>query len=258
MRYAAAALAVVVLLSGCSFLGGSGTPTGASPTGTPAGSPAADQYPAGYAADGVTNATAALEANTDALLAADSFFLEYNGTAISGDRTASVYSAQVVNLSADRAYVISRAGGRGSSVQYFAGGEVYVRSDPPGENNTRYYSQNASVAPREFTGRGLYGPLLRHVEWGQANRTGENDSLLFYRAESLSRAKPVLGENVDPGNVTDFSATLLVGPDGTVYRVTYGATIERAETSEVGVAITTKQVGNTTVEEPSWLDRARS
>lgn len=252
----AVALVAVVLLAGCSFLGGGpGTPTGQSPDGPPAD--AAPEFPPGYGEDGVTNASAALDTNTRSLIDAGSFFLEYNGTAISGDETATSFSAQVVNLTEGRAYVISRASGRGSSVQYFAGDRVYIRNDPPGENNTEYGSRNASVEPRDFTGRGLYGPLLRHVEWRNATWIGENQTFLKYDAKSLEQVKPVLGRTVDRANVTDFRATLVVGADGTIYQVAYGATVEREATSDVGVTITTRRVGNTTVDPPSWLDEAR-
>lgn len=256
----AVALVAVVLLAGCSFLGGGpGTPTGASPNG-PDGGPgdgSATGLPTGYSESGVTNASAALETNTRSLLDADSFYIEYNGTAISGNQTATSLSARVVNLSQDRAYVISRASRRGSNVQYYAGERVYVQNDPPGENNTEYGSWNVSVEPREFAGRELYGPLLEHVEWGNLTRVGENETLLHYRAQSVEQVKPVLGQSVDRANVTDFRGSLLVGSDGTIHQIAYGATIEREAASDVGVTITTRKVGNTTVEPPTWLDEAR-
>lgn len=255
----AVALVAVVLLAGCSLLGGGpGTPTGASPNGTD-GTPdvATMDFPPGYSESGVTNASAALETNTRSLLDAGSFYVEYNGTAISGDRTATSLSARVVNLSQDRAYVISRASGSGSRVQYYAGDRVYVQNDPPGENNTEYDSWNVSVGPRDFAGRELYGPLLEHAEWGNLTMVGENQSLLHYQAQSLEQVEPVLGGSVDRENVTDFRGSLLVGPDGTIHQIAYGATIERETTSDVGVIITTRKVGNTTVEPPTWLDEAR-
>lgn len=254
----AVALVAVVLLAGCSFLGGGpGSPTATSPGGGNGPGAAESGFPPGYGDSGVTNVTAALDANSEQLLSAGSFYLEYNGTAVSGDRTATSNSVQIVNVSQDRAYVITRVSNRGSSVQYYAGDRVYVQNDPPGENNTQYTSREVSVGPENFTGRQLYGPLLEHVEWGNLT-TADNGSLYLYQAQSLERAKPVLGSSVDESNVTDFRGSLLVGSDGTIYRVAYGATVERETASDVGVAITTRKVGNTTVQEPTWLENARS
>lgn len=251
---AVVALVTVVLLAGCSFL-----PFGAGPTATPNESTSpADSYPAGYDADGVVDADAALDAHAETLLSARSFYLEYNGSAVSGNRTAGVYSAQVVNRSDDRAYVVSVVQGTGSTVQYFSDDRRYVRRNPPGESGPNYDSENASVEPDEFTGRGLYGPLLRNIEWENATRTDENGTQVQYTADSLTAVGPVLGDSVDAGNVSGFQASMVVSRDGVVREVVYGATIEREETSEVGISVTTLQVGNTTVEEPAWLDRARS
>lgn len=264
-RHGVVALVAVAMLAGCSFLPSGLGPTDATPSGTAIPSngtstPAneTDAYPAGYDADAVVDPDAAIDAHARGLLTAESFYLEYNGSAVSDDRTASVYSAQVVNLSTDRAYVVSVVQGAGSTVQYFSGDTVYVQRNPPGENDTSYDSSSASVEPDAFTGRGLYGPLLRYVEWENAGPAGDNGSFVHYRGESLAEVKPVLGEGVDRENVSEFRASLIVGRDGIVRQVVYGATVERTETSEVSVSVTTRQIGNTTVEAPEWLDRARS
>lgn len=258
MRRAVVVCVLVVALAGCSsLLGPTQTPT-PSPTATSSPTPTAtpSPYPPGYGPNGVTAPATALDTHSAELLEAGSFFLSYNGTAFSDNRTVNVYSAQVVNISTDRAYVITNVKGGTSTVQYYTNDSVYIQTNRPGENTT-YSSREARVQPRNFTGRGLYGPLLRYGEWGKA-KSAANGSFILYEATSFSRVKPVFGQSVDARNVTNVSATLVVGPEGIVRSVTYGATIQREQRLEVGVAITTRRVGNTTVQPPSWLEKARS
>lgn len=254
-------LATFLALSGCSFLGG--TPTADGNRTTPStdgstGSPA--PYPPDYGDAGVIDADAAIEAHVSSVLARESFVVEYNGTAFTNGSVARIASVRRANLSTDRAYVITRIEGRATTTQYVENGTVYVRRDPPGANNTTYSRRESPFRPREFTGRGLVEPLIRHVEYGEPERFARRGGTFFrYRSSTVTAVKPILGRSVDPTNVTDVRIGIVVGPSGIVRRSAYRATVTRGgETLRVSVRVDVRGFRSTTVDRPDWFARARS
>lgn len=262
-------LAVLLALSGCSLLGGSTptpTPTDAStpasptvsptPTTDPTATPA--PYPPGYGERGVVDADRAVDAHAASMLDRESFIVEYNGSAFTGDRLATINSLQTVNLSTDRAYVITTVGGRGTTTQYFADGKAYVRDDPPGDNNTDYSSRDSAFQPRDYTGVGLVGPLVRNVDYGAPERVQRRGGTFFrYRSSNVTAVQPILGDNVEPENVTEMEVGIVVGPSGIVHRGAYSATVERGdETLQIRVEVNSLGFRSTTVSPPDWLAKA--
>lgn len=264
-RAAAVAVVLLLALSGCSLLpgdaGGSNatdSTTGAGATDVTDGTPAGFSYPDGYAESGVADSAAALDSHTDGLLAAESFIFRFNGTAYANGSTVRISVLQAANTSSNNAYVITEIRGFGSRTRYYSGDRVYVRTDPPGENDTNYTSAEVNYSLSEFTGRDAIGPLLRYVEYGDAEvLERENGTYVRYRAERLANVPAVLGDDVDAGNVSDFRAAILVDESGVVHRLAYQATIDRGNrTLLVDLRLNVLGTGSTTVEDPDWIDRA--
>ncbi|WP_255195924.1 DUF7537 family lipoprotein [Halorarius litoreus] len=267
-------LIALLVLSGCSFLGGPASPTptdagsvtssptpgaGSTPT-TTTRTPA--PYPPGYGESGVVDADRAVQAHTQGVLDRESFIVEFNGTALTNESLASISALQTANLSTERAYVITHVEGRGTTTQFYENGTVYVRTDPPGENNTRYRSQQGAFEPRSFTGVDQVEPLIRNVEYGPPERVRRSDGGAFFRyrasgVENVSDIEPILGQGVDPANVTEFEVGIVVGPDGIVHRSAYRATIRRGDdTLKLAIEVNVLGFESTAVDRPDWLDEA--
>lgn len=265
-------LTVLLLTSGCSFLGGSAspTPTGATTattpdaTATPTASPTPTRtpapYPPGYGESGVVDADRAVQAHTNGVLDRESFIVEFNGTALTNDSLASINAVQAANLSTERAYTITRVGGRGTTTQYYENGTVYVRTDPVGENDTRYTTSETTFRAREFTGIQQVEPLVRNVDYGQPERVSRPGGTFFrYTSSNVTDVEPILGERVDRENVTDIRVGIVVGPSGIVHRSAYEATVQRGdETLRLAVEVNVLGFRSTTVDRPDWFEEARS
>lgn len=268
---------LLLVLSGCSFLGvpASPTPTDAStdsPTASPTPSPGPTAsptpqptrtpapYPPGYGESGVVDADRAVGAHTDSVVERESFIVEFNGTALTNDSVATINALQATNLSTERAYTITRVGGRGTTTQYYEDGTVYVRTDPPGENDTEYSSRSATFRPRDFTGVNQVEPLIRHVEYGPPERVSRRGGTFFrYRSTNVTDVQAILGESVDPENVTDVEVGIVVGPSGVVHRSAYEATVDRGdETLQIAIAVNVLGFRSTTVDRPDWFEQAQS
>lgn len=258
---AALLLATLLVFSGCSLLDGPAAtesdPGTASPSAEPTRTPA--PYPPGYGAAGVVDPDAASEAHASGVLDRESFVVEYNGTAFTNGTLARISSVQTANLSTDRGYVITRVRGRGTAIQYYEDGSVYVRRDPPGENDTTYETRAAPFRPREFTGLGFVDPLIRHVEYGEPERIPREGGTFFrYRGTEVTDVQAILGSSVDPANVSDVEVGIVVGPSGIVHRSAYRATVERGgETLRVSIEINVLGFRSTSVDRPDWFDEAR-
>lgn len=257
-------LAVLVGLSGCSLLGGP-SPTPATPGGSPSPSPTPTPvpYPAGYGATGVADADRAIQAHVDGVQAQESYIVEFNGTALTNRSVGTINALQATNLSTDRAYSIIRVGGRGTTTRYYADGSVYVRTDPPGANNTRYSSANATFRPRAFTGVEQVEPLVRNVSYGAPERIPRTDGGAFFRystsgVENVTDLRSILGDTIDRRNVTELRVGIVVDGDGVVRRAAYDATITRdGEALQIATEVKVLGFGSTTVDPPDWLDEAR-
>lgn len=270
-------LAVLLVTSGCSFLGGPGSPTATDATATsptvtaesPDASPAQQTrtpapYPPGYGETGVVDADRAVQAHTDGVVERASFVVEFNGTALSNDSLATINALQATNLTTERAYTITRVVGRGTTTQYYENGTVYVQRDPVGENNTEYASRDATFRPRDFTGTNQVEPLVRYVEYGSPERFTRTDGGTFFRyrssgVENVSNVQAILGERVDAENVTAMEAGIVVGPSGIVHRSAYEATVKRGDdTLELAIEVNVLGFRSTTVDRPDWFAAAQS
>jgi hypothetical protein len=272
----AAALAALVLTSGCSFLGGGGatptantddaTPTAtatATATATPSPTPTSSgpDYPDGYGQLGVTNATVAASSHVESLASRQSFIVSTAATVLRENGTTRVQQLQSVDIRQDRALIAVNDSDSVQRTSYFADGTRYLRVNPPGENNSRYNVSDASFDPRGFTGATFVAPALEGVTYGTANVTETGNGTFFgYSATSVNRsAFPLLfGPSINASNVTDFDAGFVVDEEGIVRRMSYQATVDRGdETLVVDVRLETSSIDEVSVSEPTWVEEAR-
>lgn len=263
-------LTLLVVLSGCSFLGGTPTPDPgpASPTGegtatqtespTPSPTPEQSSFPAGFSSSGVTDADAAVRGHVDALVEAGSFHVVYNATADSENRSARIGTFQAANLTDRRAFVVTRVVDGATRMQYHEGDDVYVKEIPP-DGDPEYSTDETPFDPERFAGLSTVEPLLRHAEYGEPETMEQDgDTVYRYRATEVTDIESILGRDVDPRNVSSFQSAFDVGADGIVRQAAYRATIERPhETVTIQVRIQVLGYGTTTVGEPTWLDEAK-
>lgn len=260
MRRQAAILAVLalVLLSGCSLLGGDSTPT-TEPTATATATETPVPYPAGYSADGVTNATAARTGHVEGLLATGNFTLGYNATIRAENGTSRVTLLQAVSPAEPRALsdtVVASTGDRGSQVvrrtRYYANGTQYVRLQRG--KNTSYGTIDGTLPATSFVGSQYVDAVLTNVSYDTATRVERGGETYFrFTASGIDDPGALLSDRVSPEEVSGGNVTLVVDRDGVVKSVRYDATISReGRTTRYSVTFAVAGVGNTTVQRPDW------
>ncbi|MFB6206595.1 MAG: hypothetical protein ABEJ05_08745 [Haloglomus sp.] len=271
----AVVLAALVLLSGCSLLGGGTTPTGAptptpiptpTPTSTSAATPTptpapADAFPAGYGETGVMDPETALSTHADSLVNHRSFVVDINGSVATGSGARVLRRLQSVDVDDGRALIAVNGTSSVRRTTYFADGKRYRRVDPPGADNVRYEVTDASLEPRAFTGIGFLTPVLTNLTYGSANVTETaNGTFYAYSATGVDRSvlSRLLGPSIDPDNVTRFDAGVVVDEEGIVRQMSYRAVIERdGQRLVVSVELQTYAIDGVDISPPPWLDEAR-
>jgi len=215
-------------------------------------------YPPGYTADGVDNHARAIEAHVEGLTARESFAIAYNGTLLNrSNRKNLLRWNQAVETDTKQIYGDLMAGDSVVS-RYFANGTVYVREDPPGENNTRYGSREVNYEMRRFTATGTLFATLGNISFGEAERTTRGNTTAYrYHGRAVNNPSTVFGGDLYPADVRDFDATLVIDEQGVVRELTYSASV-RAERGRTRLLVSVGAVGlnGTEVREPDWKERA--
>lgn len=268
-------LVTLVLLSGCSLLGGSPTAT---PTGggdgarsggtngdgtTPgdAGTRTPASYPPGYGPSGARDVDRAMEAHQAAMLSHDSFTVTYQASLLTNDGQAAISSLQTTNQTTRRAYVATNLSGDATTVSYVTDGERFTRTNPPGNgtDDVSYERTSATYAAAQYTGSQFIRPALENLTYAEPERIQrESGVFLRYRATEVRNVESLLGNGVNPANVSSFDAAIVVGPDGAVRRMAYRATIDRGDRQfSLSVRMDVSDVDGVTLTDPPWLDEAR-
>lgn len=257
-QVAAVPVGLLVLSSGCSLFD-AGTPTDVPPptTETPTATPA--PYPAGYADEGITNATAARNGHLQGVLATGNVGLGYNATIRDPNGTRTVTTLQFVSPGEPRALtdtVVAANGSRGSGAvrrtRFCANGTQYVRERRAG--NTSYGSIDGELPPAAFAGRQYVDPALTNVSYDSVERV-ERDGETFFRLRASAIEDPgaLLSDRLSTEDVTGGNVTLTVGPEGVVRSLQYRATVEvDGRTVNYWVSFAVAGIDRTPVERPEW------
>lgn len=269
MQRRAATLIVVAMLAlaGCSLPSGdlgvgddpteAGADDGPTPTATPE-----FEYPAGYSADGVEDVEVALERHTAALSNSSGFTLAYSAAVESGDRSSVLTYDERVEPPAEEALVrvnVTSGSVSGYYEQYYTADTLYVKGKRPGAENVTYSNQSRAYDVSQFVGaEGFIRPVLENVTFASSRVvTRDGDRVVEYRDGRLREAGRLPTGDIRSGNVTEFSAVMVVHPDGTIRAIQYEATVEEGGSERrLSISIQVTDVGATTVDAPDWKDRA--
>lgn len=279
-RLGALALTTLLLLSGCSFLGGAptgpgaGTPTPATtatptnggggtatPTDGTTATPTATAAPLpdGYGPSGADNLSVALRGHRTALVDDGSFTISYRATLLTGDGQSAISAVRTTNVTRERGYEAMNISNGPVRERFVDNGTEYVRTDPIGGD--AYYNRSSDVVydPRTYTATELLRPALENVTYKNAERIERANRTFFrYRVSRVQNLQSLLGSSVNPANVTSFDAAMIVAADGSIQRVGYQATVDRGgEEFTVQVRIDLVRQGGVNLGEPAWLDEAK-
>lgn len=255
-------LAAVVVLAGCGAPTGTATDgqTDASPAGTASASPTPSlsdlSFPDGVSEEGVENRSALLDAHARALADRSatvdiSFTLSVNGTGQDVD-----VSAKVVPGS-DRGWLrVDLA--EGSAEYYTEAGTTYGKVTT--ESGTTYGTTEAVSAVPEtprFGADRRIADALAAANW-TADGVVVRDGTRLVRLVATDVSLPS-GVDVEGGNVTATSTgTMLVDESGVVREIAVRTRVETAtETVVYGIEVRLSAIGETTVEAPDWLEKAK-
>lgn len=247
----AVALAVVVLLAGCQF-GGPG-PQEQSPDGTQASPFADDQGPPGMAASGVTDADALLSAHASTLNGTSAtvdiaFRLTVNGTG----QNVSLRGKSVPDSDRGWMQVVLQ---NGEGTYYTVGDTTYYREIVNGSVDYGTTDQVSAVPERpRFGADQRIRTAVESAEWEWVD-TVDRDGRTLYEFTATSVDPP----NVNTTGETTVSSSgrLLVDATGVVHHVAVSTTVETERgTVRYGLEVAVNDIGETTIEEPNWLDQA--
>lgn len=251
-------VAVLVTLSGCSGLVPGGDGDGGD-GGDGQGPGQTSPYAPGYAASGVTNATAAVEAHETTLLSQPGFTVEYNATVDSGEGTTNVDYSRLVETGSREVLTetnITSGSVSGDLVQYYHNGTVYQRSSSSVSGSVQYANKSGDYNLSSFTGTQMVEPVVSDVSYGSSEViTYEGDRAVRYSGATLDNSTRLLGRGVDPANVTDFKAAIVVDARGVVRHVRYNATTTGDGERTLDVTISFES-GEVSVNRPSWVAKA--
>lgn len=234
--------AALLVLSGCSAIGGQSSDSDLESA----------SYPEGTSPDGITNASQVLRAH-QTQLAQDSYRLQFNLTYARGDQTGASSTVVSSNQSQQRQLLVADLPGR--HVTNFAtpstlssrirlGGDTSYQRQEVGDSMEQLHRQGAST-----------GPLLQTIVASgnyTANSTGtiQGHPVVWFTASS-TRTDPA---GQIPDQIERYNASLAIDEQGRIWR----ATMQVAGTSD-GTGIASRQeyetvaTGDVTVERPTWL-----
>ena len=257
---AVSVLLVCVLLAGCSALLGDGNGDGASVGGTADPTPDVStfDYADGFGPEGVADGSAAVESHRSGLIAAGSYTTTFSYTVDTAEGTRVDDVEGRVDFDAMRArqrVVSDRPNFNGTVEIYRTDGTLYRRSET--ENDTSFQRREQAFDAENLTALDPVRPLLSNISGYEAS-VGDRDgaTIVVYEKDSSEGVDSFYGIR-DSANITSFSGRFAVDADGIVRSASYelGYIVDGQERT-LAVEYTVSAVGETSVSEPDWTDRA--
>ena len=253
-------LLVCVLLAGCSALLDDGNGDGASVGGTADPTPDAStfDYADGFGPDGVVDGSAAVESHMSGLIAAGSYMTTFDYTVDTAEGTRVDDVEQRVDFDAvrGRQQVVSDRPNFNRTVEvYRTDDTLYSRSET--ENDTSFQRREQAFDAENLTALGPIRPLLLNISGYEAS-VGDRDgtAVVVYEKDSSEGVDSFYGIR-DSVNITSFSGRFAVDADGVVRSASYElGYVVGGEERTLTVEYTVSAVGETSVSEPDWTDRA--
>ena len=253
-------LVVCVLLAGCSTLLDDGNGDGASVGGTADSTPDAStfDYADGFGPDGVVDGSAAVESHRSGLIAAGSYATAFNYTLDTAGGTQVFDVEGQVDFDATRArqqVVFDQPDAESTVEIYRTDDTLYRRTET--ENDTSFQRREQAFNAGNLTALDPVRPLLLNISDYEAS-VGERDgaTVVVYEKDSSEGVDSFYGID-DSANITSFSGRLAVDTDGVVRSASYQlGYVVNGEERTLTVEYTVSAVGETSVSEPDWTDRA--
>ncbi|MFC3477019.1 DUF7537 family lipoprotein [Halobacterium litoreum] len=245
MRRQSATLAVAALLlvAGCTALGGSGGGDA-----TDANSDPLYETP--------LDTDAVVDAHVDAVRDAGTFTFETNNSYGESPSQVLVFRG---DLDTGAVYVTSRSGDSPFQMYRFGNGTAYERRVDDGEV---FYDDaaNAVDGASNWVGEGVRVPLDLFDFAYVGTTTADGETVHVYEAEGPSSLAPSDGWlSRDDVTVESARATLEIGESGVVKRASYAFTVDdTGGTTSVSVTRTYSNLGETDLSPPAWIPTARN
>lgn len=285
-------LVALLLLAGCSGTPGASTPTvGDAPTqtatpspGTPAATPtpapdtrtatstsreststvnetpAAEAYPPGYGTDGIEDPGEAATAHAELLADGRGFVAIYNATVLDGENAAVRLGwRQAAETGSEEVEAMAVRSDGGTQERYLVNDTVYIRTDPPGADNTEYDTVQTDYEVRNFTGSSVVFRTLAGASYAAPDsETADGTTFYQYNMTAAENPSVLFGGDIEEDDVESFGGSVTVNEDGVVRRVAYEGVVTVNGTRErLGAGLTVGGMRETTVSEPEWLDEAK-
>ena len=251
---------VLVLLSGCSAVldeGGNGNGNGAE-TDAP-DSPEQFEYADGFGPDGVTDGQQAVESYQSAVEARGSYTSTYSYDVRASDGNSSVDVENRVDFESQQGYQrfdIDSPEYSGWMESYYEDDTRYRRSEIDGErSNVSVDEQNFTTA--ELTSTDPLRALLLNVSaYETSTEQRDGTTVAVYEASGTEGVDSFY--NIDESaDISAFSATFAVDSEGLVRSATYDITYtNEGEQETVTMEFELRDLGETSVERPEWVDEA--
>ena len=257
---AVSVLLVCVLLAGCSALLGDGNGDGASVGGTADPTPDVStfDYADGFGPEGIVDGSAAVESHRSGLIAAGSYATAFNYTldTTEGMQVFDVEGQVDFDATRVRQQVVFDRPNANSTVEiYRTDDTLYRRSET--QNDTSFQRQSLPFDAENRTALDPVRPLLSNISGYEAS-VGDRDgaTVVVYEKDSSEGVDSFYGVR-DSANITSFSGRFTVGADGVVRSASYElGYVVGGEERTLTVEYTVSAVGETSVSEPGWTDRA--
>ena len=212
-------------------------------------------YPAGVSENG-TNVSALANAH-ESYLQNRSLTLAVSSTVntSAGERSVALDAA----VGADRDNVLVNGTTMGQQVSVYLTPDRQYTRIAGGSGEAAYQASNRTpganqLVPSSYSGAGYldqFGGVANFTPTGV--RTVDGTPLVVLRADGSNATA------TEAANVTDYNATMLVDEHGVVRSVSVEATSERnGQQFRTNYSLAISNVGETTVDEPAWLDEARN
>lgn len=252
-RVAVLAVAAMLLLAGCGGSGGGGeTPVDGSPaSGTPASTatPTPEMtlstvtYPDGLSRDGFENATLFLSNHRDAMTSGPSYAVRMDVTA--GQETQTLRAS--TDPESERIRSQTDRNGELDYDIYYADGTQYVRQVT--DSGGRYGTTNATFrSAAEGLNGGQFLTTIVLLDLEATDVTRQNGETVI--------AYDILGPRSSAEGIAQASGTVQITTDGQIVAMEYD--LVSSDDRAVSVTWERTAVGETTVENPDWIDQARN
>ena len=246
------AVAALVALAGCSAVPGLDGTSPESPN-----TENLEDYPSGFSADGVTDAEAATSAHKSAVLEESSWTATYQTSVAAEGQSQDIEDIRYVDHTESLELNIVNTPFGTQSV-YKVDEEGWQKQEAM--NQTAYSYGAVGYNSTDAVHTPMLTSFLTNVEYEQSDVTEEDgETHITYQATGLTDGSELAPQGENASELEDVSASLTVTEEGAITNYEFGATAitENQPDTTLSIDLEFTDLGETSVEDPSWLDEAK-